>query len=47
VTPIRELDGRVIGEGQRGPITTDIQSRFFALVEGRADASHAWLTLVN
>ena len=46
VTPIRELDGRVIGEGKRGPITTDIQSRFFALVEGRADAHHEWLTPV-
>ena len=29
VTPIREVDNRVIGEGVRGPITEQIQSRFF------------------
>ncbi len=46
VTPIRELDGRVIGSGVRGPITTDLQSRFFAAVEGRADEHKAWLTPV-
>ena len=46
VTPIRELDGRVIGEGRRGPITTDIQRQFFALVEGRTNVHHEWLTPV-
>jgi branched-chain amino acid aminotransferase len=46
VTPIRELDGRMIGEGCRGPITTDVQSRFFAAVEGRAPAHKNWLTPV-
>lgn len=46
VTPIRELDGRVIGSGVRGPITTDLQSRFFAAVEGRSDTHQAWLTPV-
>ena len=35
MTPIRELDNRVIGEGKRGPITTQIQARFFDLVNGR------------
>jgi len=37
----------VIGEGRRGPITTDIQSQFFALVEGRTNAHHEWLTTVS
>lgn len=46
VTPIRELDGRVIGEGQRGPITTELQRLFFDQVEGRRDAHPYWLTPV-
>jgi len=28
VTPIRELDGRVIGAGKAGPITKKIQTHF-------------------
>ena len=32
VTPIRELDDRSIGEGQRGPITEKIQACFFEAV---------------
>jgi len=29
VTPIRELDGRTIGTGQRGPLTEKLQNAFF------------------
>ncbi|WP_332669760.1 aminotransferase class IV, partial [Aromatoleum sp.] len=46
VTPIRELDNRVIGEGRRGPITTKIQSRFFDIVNGRAPEYERWLAYV-
>jgi branched-chain amino acid aminotransferase len=46
VTPIRELDGRTIGEGHRGPITTKIQSLFFDVVNGRVPARANWLTPV-
>ncbi len=46
VTPIRELDGRVIGRGQRGPLTERIQKRFFEAVAGRADQYRDWLTKV-
>jgi len=46
VTPIRELDGRVIGAGQRGPVTEKLQSLFFDVVNGRAAKYHDWLTLV-
>src|SRR3954462_10518628 len=35
VTPIRELDGRVIGEGKAGPITLAIQKAFFDAVMGK------------
>jgi branched-chain amino acid aminotransferase len=46
VTPIRELDNRVIGEGKRGPVTTAIQSRFFDMVNGKLPAYADWLSLV-
>ncbi len=46
VTPIRELDNRVIGLGKRGPITTQIQTLFFDCVKGRANHHANWLTLV-
>jgi len=46
VTPIRELDSRQIGAGHRGPITTQIQSLFFDVVNGKVPAHADWLTLV-
>jgi len=46
VTPIRELDNRMVGSGKRGPITEKLQSAYFACVTGK-DANHwDWLTLV-
>ena len=46
VTPIRELDNRVIGAGRRGPITEKLQALYFDVVKGKS-AKHAhWLTLV-
>jgi branched-chain amino acid aminotransferase len=46
VTPIRELDGRTIGEGSRGPVTEKIQSMFFDIVGGKATKYNHWLTRV-
>lgn len=46
VTPIRELDGRIIGAGSRGPVTEKIQARFFDVVNGRAPEYHRWLTRI-
>jgi branched-chain amino acid aminotransferase len=46
VTPIRELDGRVIGDGKRGPITTRIQKAFFEAVAGKSENRRDWLTPV-
>jgi branched-chain amino acid aminotransferase len=47
VTPIRELDRRVIGAGTRGPVTEKIQSAFFDIVNGRNRKYHHWLTPVE
>jgi len=46
VTPIRELDDRMIGDGKRGPITTKIQQVFFDAVAGKSDKYRHWLTVV-
>lgn len=46
ITPIRELDNRVIGSGARGPITEKLQSLFFDVVAGKAPKYADWLTYV-
>jgi branched-chain amino acid aminotransferase len=46
VTPIRELDNRTIGEGKRGPVTTQLQTMFFDCVKGRDTKHQDWLTYV-
>ena len=46
VTPIRELDGRQVGAGHRGPLTTKIQSLFFDVVNGKAPSHADWLSPV-
>ena len=47
VTPIRELDGRQIGSGVRGPVTEKLQTKYFDLVHGRVAEHMDWLTLVK
>jgi branched-chain amino acid aminotransferase len=47
VTPIRELDGRAIGGGTRGPVTERLQATYFDLVQGRHPKYPEWLTLVK
>ncbi len=46
VTPIRELDGRSIGNGGRGPITEKLQSLYFDYVHGRKDEHQDWLSIL-
>tara|TARA_B110000037_G_scaffold43488_1_gene53494 strand:- start:161 stop:1081 length:921 start_codon:yes stop_codon:yes gene_type:complete len=46
VTPIRELDNRIIGNGSRGPITTKLQTMFFDSVKGKSKNHENWLTYV-
>ena len=46
VTPIRELDNRVIGCGSRGPLTERIQTLYFDYVYGRNTDKQGWLTAV-
>ncbi len=47
ITPIRELDSRVIGNGGKGPITDKLQSLFFELVNGRLERYREFLTFIE
>ena len=47
VTPVRSVDKITIGNGRRGPITTQIQQRFLDLVKGIDDDPYGWLTHVR
>ena len=47
LTPIREVDNRVIGNGFPGPITHKLQQAFFRIVQGKDDAFKSWLTLIT
>ena len=46
VTPIRELDGRVIGNGAKGKITKELQKQYFDCVCGKLDEYNDWLSYI-
>ncbi|HXX57656.1 MAG TPA: branched-chain amino acid transaminase [Thermodesulfovibrionales bacterium] len=46
VTPIREIDGRIVGDGKPGRITKRLQSLFFDVVTGKNKKYESWLTYV-
>jgi branched-chain amino acid aminotransferase len=45
VTPVREIDERVIGEP--GPVTKTIQEKYFAIVKGEDEKYFDWLDFVS
>ena len=45
VTPIREIDGRIIGPP--GPVTLEIQQKFFDVVKGADEKYAHWLDIVS
>jgi len=47
VAPIREIDGHAIGGGQRGKITGELQSTFFAAARGKIAEYESWLDHVK
>jgi branched-chain amino acid aminotransferase len=46
VTPVREVDGRKIGDGEPGPVTLDLQKAFFETVRGQNKKYSHWLVPV-
>jgi branched-chain amino acid aminotransferase len=47
ITPIRSVDRIQIGEGRRGPVTTQLQSAFFGLFSGETEDTDGWLEAVE
>jgi branched-chain amino acid aminotransferase len=47
ITPIREVDDRLVGAGHRGPVTKELQDAFFAATKGEDPRHPDWLTFVN
>lgn len=46
ITPVVEVDGRPIGPGEPGPITTKIADLYSSVVRGRSEKYLSWLTPV-
>jgi branched-chain amino acid aminotransferase len=46
VTPIRSIDRIRIGAGRRGPITEQIQTRYFEHIRGEVEDVYGWLAYV-
>jgi branched-chain amino acid aminotransferase len=44
ITPIREVDHRMIGSGRPGPLTCKLQETFFRVVQGKDETFQEWLT---
>lgn len=47
VSPIREIDGRRVGIGRRGPVTEKLQTRYFEAVRGLLPEYRTWITKVG
>ena len=46
ITPVRSVDHIQVGQGKKGPITTQIQQDFFDYIKGNAKDRHGWMTQV-
>ncbi len=46
ITPVREVDGRVTGNGKPGPVTKKLQDKFFKIVKGEDKAYKSWLAYI-
>lgn len=46
ITPVINIDGRDIGDGKPGPITTKLRDYFMKVVRGEVDKYRNWLTPV-
>ena len=47
LTPLREVDNRIIGSGKPGPVTKRLQDAFFSIVHGKDSRYKNWLTYVS
>ena len=47
ITPIREVDKKIIGSGERGPISNNLQEAFTQIISGNDATYSDWLTYSN
>lgn len=47
ITPVREVDNRTVGTGKPGPITLELQAKYFDVVGGRCDKYAHWLDRIE
>ena len=47
VTPVREVDGKTIGDGKPGPVTKRIQKTFFEAARGQRSEYRKWLAFAT
>ena len=47
ITPIRSVDGILIGPGHRGPVTKALQDVFFGILAGEVEDVYGWLTVIE
>ena len=46
ITPVRSVDRKPVGSGERGPITRALQKAFFGLFDGSTADTRGWLTTI-
>lgn len=47
ITPVREVDSRMIGDGKPGPITQKLKTLYANTVRGKVPKYHHWITPVS
>ncbi len=47
ISPVREVDGRIIGDGEIGPVTGALQDIYFDIVRGRSAKYRGWCLSVQ
>ncbi len=47
ISPVREIDGRIIGDGGIGPLTGKLQDLYFDIVRGRSPTYRHWCLSVH
>jgi len=46
VAPVRSVDRRIVGSGEPGPITKELQKLYFDIVQGKVERYRHWCTPV-
>ena len=47
VTPIRQIDNHIVGDGKSGGKTLELQKKYYNIVRGKEEKYYKWLTFVN